>query len=256
MGVAIIAGHRIYFGSLPSLARLSVAWAHCALEHAAGAKLYNFNLGNVTAGSAWQGDIYVMKVPPPDPPVLRFRSFPTALLGAQDYWQMVAGHYRPALRLFDEGRAYEAAFLLGQLGYYTAKKEVYSNAVANWKGWFDRELAAVYGETLSEGRGSSLLNQDEIDQINASLLPLPPTIHQGSTGRAVRQWQRIVGMPVDGDFGPQTKGATVAWQRAHDLKSDGIVGPKTWWAALFGPHPIDLTAATIPPTGDEESGTT
>lgn len=173
MGQALIAGHRRYFGAVPSAHRLAVAWSQCALEHAAGAKLYNFNLGNVTCGPAWEGDFYVMRVPPPDPPVLRFRAFETAELGAQDYWRMLAGHYRPALRLFDEGHAYDAAFLLGQLGYYTARREIYSNAVANYKAWFDRELAVAYGETLSEGRGNSLLTKDEINQVMASLLQLP-----------------------------------------------------------------------------------
>lgn len=167
MGQALIAGHRKYFGSVPSLPRLAVAWSQCALEHAAGAKLYNFNLGNVTCGPAWEGDFYVMRVPPPDPPVLRFRAFESAELGAQDYWRMLAGHYRPALRLFDEGRAHDAAFLLGQLGYYTARKEIYANAVANYKSWFDRELAAAYVDELAEGKGNSVLSDAEIAEVLA-----------------------------------------------------------------------------------------
>ena len=168
---ALIAGHRRYFGTLPNENRLAVAWAHCALEHAAGAKLYNFNLGNVTCGPSWEGDFYVMHVPPPDPPVLRFRAFESAELGAVDYWRMLDTHYPSALALFDKGSAYDAAFRLGQIGYYTAKKEVYSNAVANWKSWYVRELAATFVEPLSEGQGNSLLTQHEIDQTLASIEP-------------------------------------------------------------------------------------
>jgi hypothetical protein len=63
-------------------------------------------------------------------------------------------------------------------------------------------------------------------------LTVPPTVQQGSSGVAVGQWQAIIGVPIDGKFGPQTKAATVAWQKAHGLAADGIVGPKTWTAAL------------------------
>jgi len=169
MGQALIVGHRRYFGTGPGRLRLAVAWAHCALEHAAGAKLYNFNFGNVTAGAKYEGDIYVMKVPPPDPPVLRFRSFETADEGAIDYWSMLAGHYRPALALFDQGAAFDAAIMLGALGYYTANPASYSRGVVNWFKWYDRELAASFVDELAEGSGNSSLSQQEIDEVLAKV---------------------------------------------------------------------------------------
>jgi peptidoglycan hydrolase-like protein with peptidoglycan-binding domain len=58
-----------------------------------------------------------------------------------------------------------------------------------------------------------------------------PTIRQGDSGAAVSKWQAIVGVPADGQFGPQTKAATVAWQSAHGLTADGVVGPATWTKA-------------------------
>ncbi len=67
-----------------------------------------------------------------------------------------------------------------------------------------------------------------------------PTIRQGSTGTAVKTWQAIVGVPVDGQFGPQTATATRAWQAKNGLVADGIVGPQTWTKALSG------GATTIP----------
>lgn len=57
------------------------------------------------------------------------------------------------------------------------------------------------------------------------------TLKQGSKGKTVAAWQRIVGVAADGVFGPRTEAATIAWQLAHKLAGDGIVGPKTWAAA-------------------------
>jgi peptidoglycan hydrolase-like protein with peptidoglycan-binding domain len=77
--------------------------------------------------------------------------------------------------------------------------------------------------------------------------PIPPhipphegghkTIRQGSQGPDVVAWQKFLGLPADGIFGPQTHLATVAWQKTHPpLVVDGIVGPKTWeMAEKVGP---------------------
>lgn len=69
--------------------------------------------------------------------------------------------------------------------------------------------------------------------------PIPPTIHVGSQGVFVKQWQRIVGAADDGNFGPITEALTKRWQGEHGLTVDGIVGPITWTKAL--------TADTHPP---------
>lgn len=53
------------------------------------------------------------------------------------------------------------------------------------------------------------------------------TLRLGSSGPDVAAWQRIVGVPADGDFGPKTLEATKRWQAAHGLEDDGVVGPKT-----------------------------
>lgn len=70
-------------------------------------------------------------------------------------------------------------------------------------------------------------------------LPVPSTLlvaklgalRQGSVGEAVKEWQAIVGVPVDGRFGPATTAATKKWQAAHGLVTDGVVGPACWTAA-------------------------
>ena len=59
-----------------------------------------------------------------------------------------------------------------------------------------------------------------------------PTIKEGSTGKAVKIWQVIIGAEPDGKFGPDTKKKTKAFQKKHKLDQDCVVGPKTWKAGL------------------------
>jgi hypothetical protein len=58
------------------------------------------------------------------------------------------------------------------------------------------------------------------------------TVQRGSTGDAVRAVQLVVGVSVDGDFGPATQAAVRRFQSAHKLSVDGIVGPLTWNALV------------------------
>jgi peptidoglycan hydrolase-like protein with peptidoglycan-binding domain len=53
------------------------------------------------------------------------------------------------------------------------------------------------------------------------------TIQLGSSGPDVAAWQKTIGVPADGNFGPKTQEATQRWQASHGLKDDGVVGPKT-----------------------------
>lgn len=63
-----------------------------------------------------------------------------------------------------------------------------------------------------------------------------PTIKKGSTGKAVKVWQIIVGADPDGVFGPDTRTNTIAFQKKafpnNPSEWDGIVGAKTWKAGL------------------------
>ena len=53
-------------------------------------------------------------------------------------------------------------------------------------------------------------------------------IKLGSKGATVVEWQKIIGVNPDGDFGPNTEIATKKYQREHKLVPDGVVGPLTW----------------------------
>jgi len=57
-------------------------------------------------------------------------------------------------------------------------------------------------------------------------------LKRGSTGQAVKEIQRAVGLADDGKYGPQTEARVRAWQTEQKLTADGIVGPVTW-KALF-----------------------
>jgi len=78
------------------------------------------------------------------------------------------------------------------------------------------------------GGGSAPAVSVEMCAVSVSL----PLITIGSKGSAVRVWQAIVGVETDGEFGEQTKLATLGFQTNHDLKADGEVGRKTWTAGL------------------------
>jgi hypothetical protein len=51
-----------------------------------------------------------------------------------------------------------------------------------------------------------------------------------TAGTDVEFVQQTIGVPDDGQFGPQTQGGVMAWQKAHGLSNDGQVGPNTWRA--------------------------
>jgi peptidoglycan hydrolase-like protein with peptidoglycan-binding domain len=59
--------------------------------------------------------------------------------------------------------------------------------------------------------------------------PVPPSsiYRVGSSGEKVRQIQQIVGVPVDGVFGPQTEAAVRQWQSNLRIGADGVWGPAT-----------------------------
>lgn len=59
-----------------------------------------------------------------------------------------------------------------------------------------------------------------------------PTLRLGSVGPVVSEWQRLLKIQADGDFGPATRSATRRFQASHGLTDDGIVGPKTWSVAI------------------------
>jgi peptidoglycan hydrolase-like protein with peptidoglycan-binding domain len=54
------------------------------------------------------------------------------------------------------------------------------------------------------------------------------------SGNPVRALQEALHVPVDGEFGPETKAALRHWQASHGLAADGVAGPATWSAMGIG----------------------
>jgi peptidoglycan hydrolase-like protein with peptidoglycan-binding domain len=75
--------------------------------------------------------------------------------------------------------------------------------------------------------------------------PSKPSVNRvvklGSTGESVKYVQTILGLKVDGQFGPITDRAVRAFQAENGLVVDGIVGPITY-AALAGKAPAQPSA--------------
>jgi hypothetical protein len=176
MANALLEGHRAAFGTTPSADRLGVGWAQCALEHGRGKALYSFNFGNVTATKKWiddGGDYYVMRVPPPDPPVLKFRAFASPSGGAADYWRILGGRYVSALRLFDAGKALDACYELSRLRYFTANADAYSRAVASLFDYWRKALAPKVDLAEPEDDGArSMLSAADIAAATAAWVDL------------------------------------------------------------------------------------
>ena len=64
-------------------------------------------------------------------------------------------------------------------------------------------------------------------------IPVPKTVKQGSTGKAVKVMQAALGgLTIDGKAGPVTIKALKAFQAKKGLKQDGVCGPVTWRALL------------------------
>lgn len=73
------------------------------------------------------------------------------------------------------------------------------------------------------------------------------TIKKGSKGDEVKTLQKLLGVTVDGDFGPKTDEAVRHFQRMHDLVADGIVGAMTW-AALTGANSATVSSKCVDPS--------
>ncbi len=69
-----------------------------------------------------------------------------------------------------------------------------------------------------------------------------PTLRVGSSGAAVMELQKLVGVTADGSFGPMTKAAVATWQAANGLTADGVFGAMSMAKANGG--------STVIGTGD------
>lgn len=100
-------------------------------------------------------------------------------------------------------------------------------------GILDSRDPIVIGDMLRERIIRAMPGDRFIEAEKAKVL-IRPVLRRGSTGSAVVDLQRRLGVAMDGMFGPATYAALVAFQKSSQLVADGIAGPATW-AALGGP---------------------
>lgn len=67
---------------------------------------------------------------------------------------------------------------------------------------------------------------------NKITIDIPPTLKNGSKGKAVKVWQEIIGVTPDGVYGSKSISATKDLQKKAGIQVDGIVGKDTWTAGL------------------------
>ena len=63
--------------------------------------------------------------------------------------------------------------------------------------------------------------------VSVAAQPRQRVFREGSSGGIVRQMQQILGIEMDGKFGPNTKAALKRWQQRNGLTVDGVAGPQT-----------------------------
>jgi peptidoglycan hydrolase-like protein with peptidoglycan-binding domain len=83
---------------------------------------------------------------------------------------------------------------------------------------------------------------------------LSGSLRIGSTGEVVRYIQSVLGITVDGQFGPITDRAVRAFQSANGLQVDGIVGPITYGRLGNSSPTIPVPTPPAPPSKKPKLG--
>ena len=114
-------------------------------------------------------------------------------------------------------------FELNPEAYFRAVKKNYDILTASLK-WPTLLQVTQAAETIAANPLVSGLPSSSLEGSYSGV----PSLKLGSQGSAVREWQSIVGVAVDGLFGYGTEVATRAWQKQFHLVPDGIVGTLSW----------------------------
>ena len=88
-----------------------------------------------------------------------------------------------------------------------------------------RTLAIAAAVSLTAVSGVAVAAETASD--SGSQTSTSATLRMGSTGSAVKQLQRKLGVPATGYYGTQTRAAVRRFQRREGLTVDGIAGPRT-----------------------------
>jgi hypothetical protein len=139
----LISAHQIVFESEPQEQRLSVAWAHIALEHSRGKDIECNNFGNIILPDGVPGEFYqqmttertrknhLARPEKWEAVNMHFRAFSTPIDGAVYYWKLIRDQYTDALAYFDQGNGFLAGRRLGERGYMTAEAQGYAQGLGS-----------------------------------------------------------------------------------------------------------------------------
>jgi len=136
---AYIDGYQAVTGEPIPANRLAYSWAVTMLETGYGKHLYNNNFGNIKCFAQCKESGNNWSYPSAAHGDLRAHNTPAE--GAAGWWHLIFGNrYKDILPLVDEGRFYNAAYLMGERGYYEANKSVYSSSIQQicedyWQRW-------------------------------------------------------------------------------------------------------------------------
>lgn len=149
-----------------------------------------------------------------------------------------------------------------ELEEYTFKSAVTGTYTACELSYFDPATKALRKVRVEEANARQrivIAGASSSDGAAAGGVAIPTRkLVQGVKGEDVKQWQTFLRAksfdpgPIDGIFGPKTRGGTIAFQRASGLKADGIAGPETFRAALDAGYAT--AAATTTGTRAETAG--
>jgi hypothetical protein len=90
-----------------------------------------------------------------------------------------------------------------------------------------RSVAACACAVTALGGGVALAGNGGTGSTTESAAVSPASLSPGSSGPAVKQLQRKLGVKTTGFYGPLTKRAVKRFQRRSGLKADGIAGSAT-----------------------------
>lgn len=100
-----------------------------------------------------------------------------------------------------------------------------------WGGRWSKPDAMHFEFSGSPADADRMLDRAIRELLNGELPPVgQPVLRKGDSGPAVAEVQRLLGITVDGDYGPATEAAVRAFQQSRGLEADGTCGPATWAA--------------------------
>lgn len=106
----------------------------------------NWNLGNVSAGSSWTGDVWEVEDAPTGQPS-QFRAYDTLDAGAADLWRILGAERYAAALMLGRGGFWRAFGLeLGRSGYVAGLTATQADAYAENARTWARRAVAVFEE--------------------------------------------------------------------------------------------------------------